>query len=76
MSNLFETSRYYVRIGTVVIDGREVSGYQAVNRDTGIVEYEDTMLPQAIIFANGASDHLDELFNEALTVPDNVVSLN
>lgn len=76
MNKVFENARYYVQTGEVVVDGdRKVSGYQTVNILTGIVEYEDTILPQAIMFANGAADHLDELYAEEGTA-SNVVSLN
>ena len=61
MSKLFSNARYYIRIDEIAVDGRTTMGYQVLNKDTGIVEYEDTILPQAIMFANGADEHLDEL---------------
>ena len=64
MANLYENDYYTVVQGHVYVDeSRSVPGYHAVSKRTQVVEYEDTILPQVIGFANGAAEHLDDLLS-------------
>lgn len=60
---IYENDNYYVTKGVVRLEGGVTTdGYHCVNKQTQIVETEDTILPQIVSFANAASDHLDDLF--------------
>lgn len=61
MTKLYENDNYVVVTGDVQGEGRVLQGYHAVNKRTSVVEYEDTVLPSIISFAESASNHLDEL---------------
>lgn len=63
---LYENDYYTVEQGVVYVDeNRSIPGYKVISKRTHVVEYEDTILPQVINFANGAAEHLDELFADA-----------
>ena len=65
-NTMYENDYYTVEQGDVYVDNtRTVPGYRAISKRTKVVEYEDTILPQVISFANGAAEHLDELFSDA-----------
>lgn len=64
---LYDNKNYVVRTGEVYDADQSVmvAGYHAVNKSTDVVEYQDTILPQVISFAAGASEHLDGLLTSA-----------
>lgn len=51
---VFENSRYLVKANEAL------TGYEVVNKETGVVEYEHTTLPRSIIAATEYSEWLDK----------------
>ena len=60
---VFENARYYIKLGKVYDTDRsaEADGYNVINKETGVVEYETFIYPQAVSFAEDAHDHTESL---------------
>lgn len=58
MSNLYSTENYHITVG----ENKEADHplYQIVNTATGIIEYEDTILPRTLDACKNLQDLLDE----------------
>lgn len=68
--NLFENKNYKVVIATDEKDG--VRYYQVVNKETGVIENGDNVLPKAISFAISADDALIKIKKQAGVKDGNV----
>ena len=68
--NLFENKNYKVVIATDEKDG--VRYYQVVNKETGVIENGDNVLPKAISFAISADDALIKIKKQAGVKEGNV----
>lgn len=62
MSALFSTDSYDIRVGRSTEEGADQNLYQIINRETGVIEYEDTIMPRTL----DACKNLQELLNEAV----------
>lgn len=70
-----QTDNYMIRVGThnqsAFVDGQDpevVSIYQVVNKETGVVEYEDNILPRTIETMMEVQSRLTEVKNKLFAV--------
>lgn len=60
---VFENNRYAVFVDTTMKPDEDFLVYKVSNKETGVVEVETTMLPEALNYAKGLDSAVDTFFS-------------